>query len=259
MSGPARPGDGPGLGDWLGALKGGGAAAWAQFYERYCDLILRYARRRGLNVHDAEDIVQETMLTLVRLLPAFEYDPRRGQFVNFVLTVAHRKILARLRRASRRHEVGAIREEESEGAVGRAVAAEEGGEPWREILAAEAGRRVRECPRTNGRTFAVFEAYVLQRRPVTCVTREFGLKPNAVYQIRNRLLKRVREEVRDLELRDGGGSRLDEAAGATPKPVTGAGPQRTAGCAGRSGRPPEAGATGWHGTLLPGRATRRAD
>jgi RNA polymerase sigma-70 factor (ECF subfamily) len=206
-----RPGEGPDLAAWLESVKLGGPGAWAQFYERYCDLILRYARRRGLNEHDAEDVVQETMLTLARLLPAFEYDPRRGRFVNFVLTVAHRKILALLRRASRRHEVGWVADEAG-GVAGAWVAPEEGGERWREVLAAEAVRRVRECPRTNGRTFAVFDAYVLQCRTVTCVTREFGMKPNAVYQIRNRFLKRVREEVRELEIREG--VRPESGAGA---------------------------------------------
>jgi DNA-directed RNA polymerase specialized sigma24 family protein len=121
--------------------------------------------------------------------------------VNFVLTVVHRKILAVLRRAARRHEVSLAGGQDSvprpEGewtAAARAAGAAE----WRRDLAAEALGRVRRCPRTSARTFAVFEAYALQRQPVGGVARAFGLKENAVYQIRNRMLRRVQAEVRAL-------------------------------------------------------------
>jgi hypothetical protein len=50
----------------------------------------------------------------------------------------------------------------------------------------------------QGNTFAVFEAYVLQRVPAEVVAERFGLKENAVYQIRNRVLRLVRNEVRKL-------------------------------------------------------------
>ena len=36
---------------------------------------------------------------------------------------------------------------------------------------------------------------VVERQPVADVARKFGMKENAVYQIRNRLLRRVQAEI----------------------------------------------------------------
>ena len=210
MSASAVTADRPPSGDgrWaaveplLEGMRGGDApAAWRTFYELHGAMILRYARRRGLNAQDAEDVLQETMVTLLRLLPTFVYDPGRGRFVNFVLTVVHRKILALRRRASRRREVVSCESDEARHALGRAChgpARDGGADEWLRDVAAEAVRRVRHCPRTSARTFAVFEAYVLQHQPVGGVARTFGMKENAVYQIRNRVLRRVQAEVQAM-------------------------------------------------------------
>jgi hypothetical protein len=44
----------------------------------------------------------------------------------------------------------------------------------------------------------VFAAYALEQRPIADVAAEFGLKENAIYQIKNRLVRRVRVEVARL-------------------------------------------------------------
>ena len=175
--------------------------AWREFYHLYWGAILRYARKLGLKEHEAEEVLQETMVTLMRILPEFAYDRNRGRFRNFLLTIVHRKALALMRRASRSSEVEWREDSPGHTAdpfdVGTAPA-EEALARWREVLMEEAVRRVRANTRTQDGTFAVFEAYVLQRLPADEVARRFGLKENAVYQIRNRVLRRVRAEVMRL-------------------------------------------------------------
>lgn len=186
----------------LDRLKVGEAQeAWREFYQLYWGAILRYARKLGLKEHEAEEVLQETMVVLMRILPGFAYDRGRGKFRNFLLTIVHRKSLALMRRAARRTEV-----KWHDGAETHSVDPFENGAAtqtealtrWRETLMEEAVRRVRENVRINAATFAVFEAYVLRRRPAEDVAREFGLKENAVYQIRNRLLRQVQAEVERL-------------------------------------------------------------
>src|SRR4051795_13351137 len=41
-------------------------AAWCSIYEHFADAILVYAKRRGLDDHSAEDVLQEVMTTLIR-------------------------------------------------------------------------------------------------------------------------------------------------------------------------------------------------
>jgi len=175
--------------------------AWREFYHLYWAAILRYARKLGLSEHQAREVLQETMVALMRILPEFVYDPERGKFRNFLLTIVHRKSLGVLRRASRRTELPWHECAEAQIADpfhNSAAVQVEALVRWREVLMEEAVRRVRADARLSADTFAVFEAYGLQRRSAEEVAREFGLKENAVYQIRNRLLRRVQIEVEKL-------------------------------------------------------------
>lgn len=174
--------------------------AWKEFYHLYWAAILRYGQKLGLSKHQSEEVLQETMVTLMRILPEFAYDRKKGKFRNFLLTIVHRKSLAMMRRNSRRSEVpwedsrdGGREMFENGGSVEAEALAR-----WRDTLLEEAIRRVRDDARMAEHTFPVFEAYVVQRRPVEEVARMFRLNENAVYQIRNRVLRRVQAEIAKL-------------------------------------------------------------
>jgi RNA polymerase sigma-70 factor (ECF subfamily) len=182
--------------------------AWREFYHLYWGAILRYARRLGLNEHQAEEVLQETMVALMRILPAFVYDRRKGRFRNFLLTIVHRKSLA-VQRRTRRGQALSFDHAGPQGDDAAAVAgalmapladteAAEAEQRWRESLFETALANVRADPAIGSRTFAVFAAYALEQRPIADVAAEFGLKENAIYQIKNRLVRRVRVEVARL-------------------------------------------------------------
>lgn len=174
--------------------------AWRQFFEAYWGAILRYARKLGLNDDQASEVLQETMVALMRILPDFAYDRRKGRFRNFLLTIVHRKSLSVLRRMSRQRVVTwDDLAESTPDPLGSHTAAEtEARERWRDSLIEEAIHRLRADPRMEEHTFAVFEAYVIEQQPVEEVARKFGLTENAVYQVRNRLLRRLKLEVARL-------------------------------------------------------------
>ena len=50
--------------------------AWAEFDQRYGELILRYCHRCGLQHSDAEDVRQIVLVSLVSALRNFEYQPK---------------------------------------------------------------------------------------------------------------------------------------------------------------------------------------
>ncbi len=60
------------------------SAAWREFETRYGELIVRYARARGLQYADAEDVRQVVLLKLAQALRAFAYDPARGRFRDYL-------------------------------------------------------------------------------------------------------------------------------------------------------------------------------
>ena len=175
--------------------------AWKEFYDVYWGAILRYARKLGLNAHQSEDVLQETMVTLMRILPEFSYDREKGRFRNFLLTIVHRKSLAVLRGNRRHSTVNAS--EVAEASADLAIDGDgrmqtEALAVWREIIYTEALRRLKEDTALGEGTFAIFQAYVLEDKPATEVARQFGVKENAIYQIKNRLLRRLQRDATDM-------------------------------------------------------------
>lgn len=194
--------------------------AWEEFYALYWPVIVRYAQKMGLGEADARDVLQETMVTLMRLLPQFQYEPARGLFRNFLLTIVHRKTLAAFRRHQRRREVSL----ESPAASGRAledVLSSGGPSPvnpeseaaWQASLLAEALHNIKL--EVGRRTFEVFLRYVVEGQAAEEVAGAFGIQKNAVYQVRNRLLKRLQDEV--LRLQRGTGRSEEAGAGGGPE------------------------------------------
>ncbi len=70
----------------------GDSAAWSRFEASYGDLIVAFARRRGIRATDAEDVRQIVMLKLVSSLKQFEYQRERGRFRDYLLRVTQSAI-----------------------------------------------------------------------------------------------------------------------------------------------------------------------
>lgn len=172
--------------------------AWKEFFDAYAASIVRFGCKLGLTNTQARDVLQEAMVDLMRIIPRFEYDVGKGRFRNFLLTIVHRRSLACLRRSNR------IRKEPWDDALhGRlnsieppeALADEKAQKKWKEAIRDEVISTLQSDPRVGPRTWAVFEAYVLENRSSSEVAKAFGMNENAVYQIKNRMLRRIRTEV----------------------------------------------------------------
>ncbi|MEM8550372.1 MAG: sigma-70 family RNA polymerase sigma factor [Verrucomicrobiota bacterium] len=176
--------------------------AWQEFYATYWGPILGYCRKLGLRDADAHDVLQLSMMQLMRALPKFQYDRSRGKFRNFVLTIVHRQCLRMFKVNARRKEISleAPATEEGQAPIERLPDNETpppdpDEQAWRESLLIEAMRRLEANPRIQAETLAAFRAYAIEGRPAPEVAEQFGLKENTLYQIRNRIIKKLEEEV----------------------------------------------------------------
>src|SRR4051812_26738309 len=70
----------------------GDQASWNAFYELYHDLIFSVARRAGLNETEANEVVQDTLISVAKKMPEFTYDPARDSFKGWLLTVVRWRI-----------------------------------------------------------------------------------------------------------------------------------------------------------------------
>jgi RNA polymerase sigma-70 factor (ECF subfamily) len=182
-----------------------GNEAWEEFFRLYAVCIMRYARKLGLNSQDAEDVLQETMVALMRTLPTFKYDPAIGKFRSYLLKIVLTKCLAAKARALPCGTIAQDARGMSDGGVAFDMPQTEA-EPmadgidqcWEESIREEALRRVMADSSLEERTLQIFRAYVLDKKSPAQITAEFGISENAVYQVKNRLIKRIREDIQTM-------------------------------------------------------------
>jgi RNA polymerase sigma-70 factor (ECF subfamily) len=93
--------------------------ALSQLYDRYSGIILALLLRIVGNRAEAEDLLQEVFLQAWRRAP--EYDPQRGSFSAWVLTIARNRALDVVRSPRHRNSMS----ERLEGAPGATSASEE--------------------------------------------------------------------------------------------------------------------------------------
>src|SRR5437762_2402325 len=67
--------------------------AWSTFVDVYGPLVYGYARKHGLQDHDAADLTQEVLGRVARAVRGWEYDPRRGTFRGWLFTVVRRELI----------------------------------------------------------------------------------------------------------------------------------------------------------------------
>ena len=169
---------------------------WNDFARLYGPVVRRCLARTGaagrpLGAADRDDLVQETFLAVARALPGFRYDPARGRFRGYLATVVRNLVLRRRREEAVRPEVAVAAPGEREAAPATTDAERELMlECWTLALA----RVLREHAFTPNAK-AVFRAHVLDDRPAADVADEFRMRPNAVYQVKDRILRAVRREL----------------------------------------------------------------
>jgi RNA polymerase sigma-70 factor (ECF subfamily) len=169
--------------------RGDDADAWREFNDRYGDLIRAFARRRGLQPSDADDLVQEVLLALNSSMPGFRYDPARGRFRGYLKTIALRCISRKI--CQKR---GATAQEQIEAAAASDLAdpaAEQHWESeWRQYHLRTAMRTIRA--EFNEADLAAFEAYAGHGRDAAEVASALAISIDAVYQAKSRILRRLR-------------------------------------------------------------------
>jgi len=163
---------------------------WSEFVALYEPLLLQYVRKQGLNDADAQDVVQNVFITLLRALGAFRLDRDKGRFRTWLWRVARNAVVdwGRAR--------GRLRRAEDERRKSWDERAAEPDADWvtlhRERVAAFAMEKVRK--QTAAKTWLCVEQHLLKGRSGADVSAEVGLPPNSVYVNAARVLVRVREQ-----------------------------------------------------------------
>ena len=166
-------------------------AAWAEFENRYRDLILRYALVRGVQHADADDICQIVMMSLATALRSFRYSSERGRFRDYLGRVV-RNAVARFRSRPNPIAVGLD--------IGVEATDSEGDDPvdllwereWVDHHYRLALRTVRAT--FDHRSVEIFE-HLVNGKSVASVAAKHGTTEQAVHKIKQRIRARMEELV----------------------------------------------------------------
>src|SRR5208283_65702 len=73
-------------------------SSWQDFFDTYWKLIYGVARKGGLTAAEAEDVVQETLISVAKHMPTFKYDPSIGSFKSWLLNMTRWRIRDQFRK-----------------------------------------------------------------------------------------------------------------------------------------------------------------
>lgn len=183
----------------IARLAGGcDARSWAQFVEIYAPLVFQFARRRGLQDADAADVTQEVLSGVSRAMSRGKYAAGQGTFRGWLFTIARNEVHSLLASRQRREQPGGGTAAQLHLA---AMPAPEEAADWesdyeRQLLA-WAAQQVRA--EVQPQTWRAFERTAIDRASGEAVAAELGITIAAVYLAKSRVMKRLREIVREVE------------------------------------------------------------
>jgi RNA polymerase sigma factor (sigma-70 family) len=175
--------------------------SWQEFYHIYERLIRDAALKAGLSPEEAQEVMQETLLTVAKKIAGFNYDPQIGSFKNWLLQITKRRVVDQFRkrrpdRAEGRNELAAGALAQLPDPASSRLEALWDAE-WHQALLGMAQVLVRR--RVGAKQFRMFELYVLQQRPLPEVRRALGVSAAQVYMAKYRITRWLKKEVRQLE------------------------------------------------------------
>jgi RNA polymerase sigma factor (sigma-70 family) len=158
---------------------------------------------------EAQDVLQETVISVAKHLPGFRYDPKVCSFKTWMLRLARWRIIDQLRKRVPSEQRIDFSTDDDATAVsvldkltgGKAPELEAAwNEEWERTVLSAAMDEVKQ--RVSPDTFQMFDLYVQRQMPVMEVARLLGTNVAKVYLAKHRVAKLLRETIAKLERAD---------------------------------------------------------
>ena len=179
--------------------------SWQEFFDTYWKLIYGFAIRSGLNQAEAQDVVQETMLSVAKNIPTFKYDRTIGSFKHWLLNMTRWRISDQVRK--RKNLVAeADQDSPTETQTGRVAKVPDPASldldalwetEWEKTLLEAAVTKVRR--QLDPEKYQIFDLLVNKEWPPQKVADTFGMTINQVYLAKHRVTELIKDEVERLK------------------------------------------------------------
>ena len=172
-------------------VTGGNEASWVRFFDLYTPAIRRFVEWND-HVHDPDDVVQEVYLKLVEIIRAGKYNPDKARFRTFLALLIRRQLITLYRQDQARHVVDRcsiddLTEELSVPSDQR----EKIDLDWAKAKHEAAVEHVLTKVAMKAQSRDIYRAYVIEERSVEDVAAAFGVTPDIIYKVKNRVNKMI--------------------------------------------------------------------
>jgi RNA polymerase sigma factor (sigma-70 family) len=174
--------------------------AWSEFTSIYGPLVSQLARRRGLQLADEQDLVQDVFRAVARAMDRYDPDPSLGSFRAWLSTIA-RNLIINLLAAKRRHPQGT-----GDSDIARLLEAQPdpAGEEsvlfdieYRRHVLSWAADRVRG--QFSEAAWQAFWKTAVEGQTPKAVATTLDMTIGTVYQYKSRVVARIRREIEQVE------------------------------------------------------------
>jgi RNA polymerase sigma-70 factor (ECF subfamily) len=180
-------------------------ASWQEFFDTYWKLIYAVALKSGLSNSEAEEVVQETVISIAKKMPSFEYDPAKCTFKGWLKHVTRLRIIDqfRKRRPDQNRPEDPLTNTSGTDVIARipdphTQAIEEVWDrEWEGNLIDAAIERVKA--KSKAIPYQIFYMHMVQQVPAREVARMLGISLGRVYFACRGISKLVKEERKRLE------------------------------------------------------------
>src|SRR5262245_25561968 len=176
--------------------------SWKDFFDTYWRLIYAVAIKSGLTEAEAQDVVQETVISVARAIHKFKRDQSAGSFKGWLRNITRWRIADQLRKRTpggqkddtATDEVPDLTEiPDPAGAEMESLWEKE----WQVNLFGAAIERVKR--RVKEEHFQIFDLHVIKGWPVMKVVRALNVSVGRVYLVKHRISSLIKKEIRTLE------------------------------------------------------------
>jgi RNA polymerase sigma factor (sigma-70 family) len=178
--------------------------SWREFFDLYWRLIFGAAVKSGLTHAEAEDVVQETVLSVSRKIAEFKADPAAGSFKGWLLKLTRWRIIDQVRKRSRAQPLQAGDSTGGKNAIEERLPDPSGNfldviweEEWRKNLISAALEKVKT--QISAKHFQIFYLHVIKDLRAENVAKALDIKIGQVHLIKHRALPLFQKALRDVE------------------------------------------------------------
>lgn len=183
--------------------------SWQTFFDRYWKLIYSVARKSGLSDAEAQDVVQETIISVSKKIQGFTYDPAYGSFKGWLKRLTQWRISDHLRKKQYQRQGKRMAKEEPMGTSlvdqledPAALSLEKTwDEEWESSLLEAALAQVKQ--QVSPIQYQIFYFHTCKQLPAKQVAERLGVKLSEVYLAKYKVSALVKRKIKALESQTG--------------------------------------------------------